>query len=72
MAPPAHREGDISIWFGGGHYDLALTEGEPTDPVERANWLPAPKGRFYLVTRHYSPKSPILTGDWLPPPVTKR
>jgi hypothetical protein len=55
-----------------GSLTVYLQEGEPTDPAERANWLPAPKGRFYLVTRHYSPKSPILTGDWLPPPVTKR
>ena len=40
-----------------------LQHEEPTDPVERANWLPAPKGRFYLVTRHYSPRAAILTGD---------
>ncbi len=55
-----------------GSLTVYLQANEPTDPVERANWLPAPKGRFYLVTRHYSPKSPIVTGDWLPPPVTKR
>jgi hypothetical protein len=55
-----------------GSLTVYLQANEPTDPVERANWLPAPQGRFYLVTRHYSPKSPILTGDWLPPPVTKR
>ena len=51
--------------------DLPPAE-EPTDPRERANWLPAPKGRFYLVIRHYSPQAAILTGDWVPPPVTKR
>jgi hypothetical protein len=55
-----------------GSLTVYLQANEPTDPVERANWLPAPQGRFYLVTRHYSPKSPIVTGDWLPPPVTKR
>jgi hypothetical protein len=55
-----------------GSLTVYLQPNEPTDPVERANWLPAPQGRFYLVTRHYSPKSPIVTGDWLPPPVTKR
>jgi hypothetical protein len=55
-----------------GSLTVYLQANEPTDPVERANWLPAPKGRFYLVTRHYSPKSPVITGDWLPPPVTKR
>jgi hypothetical protein len=55
-----------------GTLEVVLQHAEPTDPKERANWLPAPKGRFYLVTRHYSPRPPILTGDWVPPPVTKR
>jgi hypothetical protein len=55
-----------------GSIDIFLQHEEPTDPVERANWLPAPKGRFYLVLRHYSPQAAILTGDWLPPPVTAR
>ena len=45
---------------------------EPSDPRERANWLPAPKGRCYLVTRHYSPQSPIMTGDWAPPAIARR
>ncbi len=55
-----------------GSMEIFLQADEPTDPRERANWLPAPKGPFYLLIRHYSPKAPILTGDWLPPPVTKR
>lgn len=55
-----------------GTVEIFVQADEPTDPRERANWLPAPKGRFYLVTRHYSPKAPVLTGDWLPPPVAKR
>jgi hypothetical protein len=55
-----------------GSLEIFLQAEPPTDPRERANWLPAPKGRFYLVTRHYSPKSAIVTGDWVPPPVTRR
>jgi hypothetical protein len=55
-----------------GSLEIFLQHEEPTDPKERANWLPAPKGRFYLVTRHYSPRGPILAGDWTPPPVTAR
>jgi hypothetical protein len=55
-----------------GSLEVFLQADEPTDPVERANWLPAPAGPFYLVTRHYSPKAAILTGDWVPPPITKR
>ena len=55
-----------------GSLEIFLQADEPTDPRERANWLPAPKGPFYLLIRHYSPKAAILTGDWLPPPITKR
>lgn len=61
-----------TVYGKDGSLEIFLQHEEPTDPVERANWLPAPKGRFYLVTRHYSPKAAILTGDWVPPPVTKR
>lgn len=50
-----------------GTVSIYLQQDEPTDPAERANWLPAPAGPFYLVTRHYSPQSAILTGDWQPP-----
>jgi hypothetical protein len=55
-----------------GSMEIFLQADEPTDPRERANWLPAPNGPFYLLIRHYSPKAPILNGDWLPPPITKR
>jgi hypothetical protein len=61
-----------TIYGKDGSLDVYLQRDPPTDPRERANWLPAPAGRFYLVTRHYSPKSPVLTGDWAPPPITKR
>jgi hypothetical protein len=55
-----------------GSLEIFMQAEEPTDPVERANWLPAPAGHFYLLMRHYSPQSSILTGDWLPPPVMAR
>lgn len=55
-----------------GSIDIIIQHAEPTDPVERANWLPAPDGPFYLVMRHYSPKAAVRTGDWLPPAVKKR
>lgn len=61
-----------TVYGEDGSIEIFLQHEEPTDPVERANWLPAPKGRFYLLTRHYSPQAAILTGDWAPPPVTKR
>ncbi len=55
-----------------GSIEIILQHAEPTDPVERANWLPAPEGPFYLVTRHYSPRPEILTRDWVPPAVERR
>lgn len=61
-----------TVYGKDGSMEIFLQHEPPTDPRERANWLPAPAGRFYLVTRHYSPKAAILTGDWVPPPVTKR
>lgn len=61
-----------TVYGKDGSMEVFLQHEPPTDPRERANWLPAPAGRFYLVTRHYSPKAAILTGDWVPPPVTKR
>nr|WP_254073297.1 DUF1214 domain-containing protein [Acidisphaera sp. S103] len=43
----------------------------PTDPAQRANWLPAPKGDFSLYVRAYWPKSEITDGSWTPPPVIR-
>jgi hypothetical protein len=60
-----------TVYGEDGSLEIFLQAEEPTDPVERANWLPAPQGRFYLVTRHYSPQAAILTGDWVPAPVIK-
>ena len=34
---------------------------------QTANWLPAPKGPFYLVMRLYWPKPAALDGTWVPP-----
>lgn len=41
----------------------------PTDPVQRANWLPAPRGDFSLYIRAYWPKQAVVEGSWTPPPV---
>jgi len=39
--------------------------------VQRANWLPAPKGDFSLYVRAYWPQEPITSGQWAPPAVVK-
>jgi len=41
----------------------------PTDPAQRANWLPAPKGDFSLYIRAYWPKEAVSDGSWTPPAV---
>ena len=38
-------------------------------PRRDANWLPAPKGPFFIVLRAYSPRPPMLAGEWQPPAV---
>jgi hypothetical protein len=50
---------------------ITMQHDEPTDPVERANWLPTPRGRFYIALRMYWPKSEALDGTWNPPPVLR-
>jgi len=50
---------------------ITISNTEPTDATARANWLPAPKGPFYLTLREYSPAPAILTRDWVPPAIHK-
>ncbi len=39
--------------------------------ARRANWLPAPAGRFTVVLRLYWPREEALRGEWSPPTVTR-
>jgi hypothetical protein len=39
--------------------------------AKESNWLPAPKGPFYVVLRVYWPKEEILNGSWKVPPIAK-
>jgi len=52
-----------------GSLTLYIQKEEPTDPVQKANWLPAPDGSIYLVMRLYWPKEAALNGDWHPPAI---
>ncbi len=70
----------ITRVFRASSKDLALRDGSltihvqaaaPSDPMQRANWLPAPTGEFSLYIRAYWPGVEILEGSWTPPPVRK-
>ena len=61
-----------TVYGKDGSLEIFLQAEEPTDPRGAGELAPCAEGRFYLVTRHYSPQAAILTGDWLPPPITVR
>jgi hypothetical protein len=54
-----------------GSLTITMQRTEPEDPVERANWLPTPDGRFYLALRMYWPEPAALDGTWVVPPVVR-
>ncbi len=54
-----------------GALTITMQHDEPTDPVERSNWLPTPKQDFYLIMRIYMPEQSVLDGSWITPAVVK-
>lgn len=54
-----------------GSLTIYIQHGQPTNAIEKANWLPAPEGPFYLVLRIYMPEQAALDGTWTPPPVNR-
>ncbi|MDM0026256.1 DUF1254 domain-containing protein [Variovorax saccharolyticus] len=54
-----------------GSLTIHVQTEAPTDPVQRANWLPAPKGDFSLYVRAYWPKVAAMDGSWTPPPARR-
>ena len=54
-----------------GSLTITIQREQPQDVTEKANWLPAPEGPFYLVLRIYWPEQATLDGTWTPPPVRK-
>jgi hypothetical protein len=55
-----------------GSITLVLQADAPSDPAERANWLPTPAGDFRPILRLYQPGAAILDGSYVYPPVIKR
>lgn len=46
-------------------------QAEAPDGAAAANWLPSPKGTFYLLLRLYQPKAEVLNGSYQLPQVRK-
>ncbi len=53
-----------------GSLTIYLRNGKP-DGDASANWLPAPKGPFYVVIRAYNAGPEVFNGSWSPPPVRR-
>jgi hypothetical protein len=54
-----------------GSLTIYVQADAPTNPDQRANWLPAPRGDFSLYVRAYWPKPEITGGSWTPPAVLR-
>ena len=53
-----------------GSLTIYVQADAPSDPVQKANWLPAPEGEaFSLYIRAYWPQHAVTDGSWTPPPV---
>ena len=53
-----------------GSLTLYIQKDSPGEKLE-PNWLPAPKGPFYMVLRLYGPQEAALMGKWVNPPLVK-
>lgn len=52
-----------------GSLEIYIQHEAPSDERKKANWLPAPKGGFYLNPRLYGPDGSLQKGTWKPPVV---
>jgi hypothetical protein len=48
-----------------------LIQNEAPGADKEANWLPAPKGPFFMAMRLYWPKAEALEGKWTAPPLKR-
>ena len=48
-----------------------FVQNESPGKDKEANWLPAPKGAFFMVKRLYWPKPEALEGNWKQPPLAR-
>jgi hypothetical protein len=60
-----------TLRYGPGPSLKLYVQHEPPRGLRRANWLPAPSGRFALYLRLYEPKRSAVSGEWKPPTVSR-
>jgi hypothetical protein len=48
-----------------------VIQNESPGAGQEANWLPAPKGPFFIAMRLYWPKAAALDGTWTAPPLQR-
>jgi hypothetical protein len=53
-----------------GSITIPIQAAKPSGP-DAANWLPAPKGDFYVILRLYQPREEVLKGTWQMPQLTR-
>lgn len=53
-----------------GSFDILIQNKKPAGKAV-SNWLPAPKGNFYLILRLYQPNDAILSGEYALPQVER-
>jgi hypothetical protein len=63
MEPQLVRDADGGITL--------YVQHESPGKDKEANWLPAPKGPFFMVMRQYWPKPEALDGTWKVPPAVR-
>lgn len=63
MLPQLKRDGDGGLTL--------YIQNESPGANRESNWLPAPRGPFFLVMRLYWPKPEALNGTWKAPPLVR-
>ena len=63
MLPGLKRDGDGGITL--------YVQSEAPGADKEANWLPAPKGPFFVVMRLYWPQPAAVKGEWKAPPLQR-
>jgi len=63
MLPQYKRDADGGLTL--------LIQNESPGKDQEPNWLPAPKGPFFMAMRLYWPKDEVLRGEWTAPPLKR-